>query len=121
MEGDRKIVLIQPGQDTVDPVTKQHSTGSPIRHTAYATRMDRFGGGAASGKVEIEDDQYVGQWNARYQIRMSPVWDDIALNWKAWRVVDEYGREGSIEKIEEAAVPGKPYRRYWDLYIATSR
>ncbi|WP_425154854.1 phage head completion protein [Candidatus Palauibacter sp.] len=106
MEGDRRLVLLEPGQPTEDEYGEV-IPGLAIQHVVWALRMDR------GGREGLVADTMVGVWQTRFRVRR----DGIAAADHTWTVVDEEGREWDIEAVAEVPMPP---RRWLNLYCARS-
>ena len=106
MEGDRRIILLEPGPTTQDDYG-QVRPGPPIPHVVWATRRDR------GGREGLQADTQVGEWQAVFKIRRAAGGD---VNQK-WSIEDERGRTWDIEFVSE--VPRPPRR--WLLLYAVAR
>ncbi|WP_425152896.1 phage head completion protein [Candidatus Palauibacter sp.] len=101
MEGDRRLVLLEPGQPTQDEYSEVD--GPPIEHVAWALRMDR------GGREGVIADTMVGEWHTRFRVRR----DGIESLDHRWEVRDEDGRIWDIEAVNEVPMPP---RRWLHLY-----
>ena len=104
MEGDRKVVLLEPGPETkVGP--GQYGDAEKIAHAAWAIRHDR------GGSERLRADTRVGEWNTRFEVRKRP---EIAQIEPTWELIDERGRKHDIEAVAEP--PGILGRTRWWIY-----
>ena len=105
MEGTRRLTLLEPGAPTRDTYG-QVIPGSPIRHTAWATRSDR------GGSEGLQADTQVGQWETVFRIRQ------IGANVShKWSVEDERGVIWDIERVGQVPFP----RDRWVLLFCVAR
>ena len=108
MEGDRKITLLEPGPEIVDPLSGQRKPGPAIPRVAWAIRRDR------GGSEGLQADTRIGEWQTRFEVRM----DGLSNLGHTWSLTDERGREYDIEAVSE--VPTGRNRWWWIYAVARS-
>ena len=106
MEGDRRIVVHQPGTPVPDSYG-QLIPGTPVDHVVWAVRRDR------SGREGLVADTQVGEYDATFQVRM----DGLKGLDKTWTLTDERGRVHDIEDVAEVSVA----RNRWWLISAVGQ
>ena len=110
MEGTERITLLKP------QVSKQDEVGQPQKIyrevQVYARRQDR------GGRESIYSDTRAGQWQTRFEIRLTPSLEAIS---EEWGLVDRDKLEYDIEGVSFAPYWGG--RKFMYLYAirTTSR
>lgn len=102
MEGDRRVVLLEPGPTTPDDYG-QVIAGEPVRHVVWAIRRDR------GGSEGLQADTQVGEWQTEFRVRREGI-EHVSHKWS---IEDEQGRAWDIESVAEIPTPRHRWLRLY--------
>lgn len=106
MEGNRRIILCEPGAILEGSKPGEVTRRPPIRRVVYAVRKDK----PSAGEGLIGSHMVGGQWFREYTIRAESV---SANPTEDWWILDEDGRRLKIDGIAEKT--SGPWARYFVL------